>query len=141
MLRLTKLPLAISLFAYGVSLALPAFELFNQPSVRGYEVLALGLFGILSLNFAWYANTFYLLSVIAFLIKNYKFSSIAVLLAFFISLQSLTVHFWWYGGKDVPILHLASGFYAWVTSFVVLAIASIRAWRLTIHSTRPPGSG
>ncbi|WP_131782464.1 hypothetical protein [Legionella gresilensis] len=109
---LKTLCIFLSAIFYIISLCLPAaiipnFETGNLQINYGFELLVFGWFGLISLQLAWLANPFYIVSLISYGSKTSLYLSI---LAFFFALWS-------------PLLivqKLLLGFYFWLGSMIIL---------------------
>ncbi|HEX4302694.1 MAG TPA: hypothetical protein VHZ78_07870 [Rhizomicrobium sp.] len=97
----------------------------------GLDMLERGWLGLLTLNFAWWAN---ILGFAAFVIAVAggapRPATTLALSGFVFGLQSFT-----YDGRPgagdwhtLPVDHLAIGFYVWEGFFLLLALSQWRAW-------------
>jgi hypothetical protein len=101
---------------WGVSLLLPAFRLDNGEVWMGYQVLALGWLGILTLTFAWYANPF-IVSILLWWPRTNAHTRLMLSVAVFV-LSSTTVILDLSGGIPfdngrAAIGRFLVGFYLW----------------------------
>ena len=113
--------LMVTVFFYVLSLFLPAILFHSHDSLPGYHILAWGWWGVLSLNFAWFANPCYLFSMYYYHSKNYKLAGILSLVAVCLALMSLLAKKWWFNeGNSTAIAGLGSGFYIWFVSLLIL---------------------
>ena len=102
----------LSLTSYGLSLYLPAIKaqalsLSNHSNTiyQGGTVLLLGWVTIDSLQFAWFANIFYLLSLFFT-----QYSKAACVIAIFLSLTTFIYY---------PLSQLLIGYYLWILSLMI----------------------
>lgn len=118
------LMLLLSVSLYLLSLLLPAVQLGNHSFARGIDVLQVGIMGALMLQFGWFANPAYLISIIYFLLKKYNASLVASIIASLISIQSLSLLD---GGGSVEyrIGGLGIGYYPWLGSFLTIVASSL----------------
>ena len=93
---------------------------WNTPiatDMKGYEILFFGWAGILELNFAWFANIFFLYALFAFTAKQYKNSFNLSLTAIPFALSAFSFsripHFET-NLYDEIVDHLGSGYYLWL---------------------------
>ncbi|WP_008312030.1 hypothetical protein [Leptolyngbya sp. PCC 6406] len=141
--------LGLSLFLYGIALALPCL-LFNVvptdsigviPSdpndvyaMKGIELTFLGIIGLLFLQIpaiAWFANPLYWLCCITFMIKRYRFSAITGIVAILIGFGGTFSAFWFNlpadsgGVSELALSQFLFGFWLWLVAPSVIALASI----------------
>lgn len=119
---------ASSLVLWCVSLALPGLALYSDNKVLfGLEILLTGWLSPLMLNFAWFANVFYVFGVIKLLSGGVPWASIV-----WAALLSLdTIRFAHYllneGGATTPVYGYGWGAVLWfVAIFMLLAAADLR---------------
>lgn len=114
----------LSFLLFVASLISPAFN----GSVLGAHVLVAGWAGVFSSDFGWFANLFYLFSMIFFFAGK---SHIAFSLVLFSLCLSIQTYFFmpenWQslknGGSTIPIEYLGLGYYFWTLSFVLMIAA------------------
>lgn len=101
---------------------------WNTPVVtdmKGYTILFFGWAGILELNFAWFANIFFLYALFAFMAKQYKNSFNLSLAAIPFALSAFSFsripHFET-NLYDEIVDHLGAGYYLWLFVILVLAV-------------------
>ena len=97
---------------------------------RGWEVAFLGVQALLVGNFGWLANVFYAPSLIAALLAWWRTAATFAAAAVLVGFHSLALI-----GKEVPadegnvnqmvLVHLRAGFYLWMSSMVVMVLASL----------------
>ncbi|MEQ9621606.1 hypothetical protein [Coleofasciculus chthonoplastes] len=148
---LTKLRgfLVLSLFLYGIALALPCL-LFNvvptdsvgvSPSdpndvyaMKGIELTFFGIIGLLFLQIpaiGWFANPLYWLCCITFIMQRYRFSAIAGIAAVLIGFGGTFSAFWFKlpadsgGVSEFALNQLLLGFWLWLAAPGLIALVSI----------------
>lgn len=128
--------LASSLALYATALALPAFHFSNyRPYLTGYSVLGWGWWGVLSFNFAWFANPLLWAAWLAFWRTNNRRALSLSLWALLLSFQSFFAREWWFNeGSGTPIDRLGIGFYLWVAAIVAVITSSLLMRRREIDS-------
>lgn len=140
--------LGVSLFLYGIALALPCL-LFNvvpidsaggSPSdlndvyaMRGIELTFFGIIGLLFLQIpaiGWFANPLYWLCCITFMMQRYGFSAIAGITAILIGFGGTFSAFWFNlpadsgGVSELALNQLLLGFWLWLAAPGLIALAS-----------------
>ncbi len=140
--------LGLSLFLYGIALALPCL-LFNvvptesvgespsNPSdvyaMKGIELTFLGIIGLLFLQIpaiGWLANPIYWLCCVMFMMQRYRFASIAGIAAIFIGFGGTFSAFWFNlpadsgGVSEFALSQLLLGFWLWLAAPGLIALAS-----------------
>ena len=114
-------PIVISLILYAFSLFLPALRFESHPPVKGITALMWGWWGLLSYDFPWLANLAYFVAVIQFSSGKRVGVLKFVLAAIGLGLLSLLVKHWYFSEAEAtPVKSLGSGFYCWMSSFMVL---------------------
>lgn len=110
---------------YVLSLALPALHFeFRQP-LRGYSVLGSGWLGILTFDFAWFANPVYFLSLLFYGSRYYVVSLAGSGISIGLGLLTLVTKEWWFHeGAPSKITALGTAYYVWLASFGVLLLVS-----------------
>ena len=141
--------LGLSLFLYGIALALPCL-LFNVvpidsvgviPSdpndvyaMRGIELTFFGIIGLLFLQIpalGWFANPIYWLCCITFMMQRYQFSTIAGITAILIGFGGTFSAFWFNlpadsgGIAEFSLNQFLLGFWLWLAAPGLIAIVSI----------------
>ena len=141
--------LGLSLFLYGIALALPCL-LFNVvpidsvgviPSdpndvyaMRGIELTFFGIIGLLFLQvpaLGWFANPIYWLCCITFMMQRYQFSTIAGITAILIGFGGTFSAFWFNlpadsgGIAEFSLNQFLLGFWLWLAAPGLIAIVSI----------------
>jgi hypothetical protein len=119
----------VALVMFCVSLALPAIIFSDNDYHRGYAVLIYGILGSLAGDFAWFANPVFIGAYITFCARAFAMSSLFSLVCVVFAATSYTaksalISF----SSPATIKSLASGFYLWMASFVVLLVASVLLW-------------
>ncbi len=121
----------IALILWMASLALPGLVFYDRP-LFGIEILILGWLGPLFLNFAWYANLFFLYACLK-LIGTRKNTSISIIIATLLATDA----FWFRklvldeGGGASDLYGYGFGILAWLVAiFLILIAAGIRAKEL-----------
>jgi hypothetical protein len=132
--------ISLSLFLFLLACATPAM-VFDQETWLGVQVLAFGWEGIFIGQFAWYANLFWLLSLLLAFFRRWILTLAATLLAILIALDTLS-----FFGTKVPLdegfvnmmifqsYHV--GYYLWMASIVVVGIGAMVMWIITRRLTR-----
>ena len=140
--------LGLSLFLYGIALALPCV-LFNvvptdsvgvSPSdpndvyaMRGIELTFFGIIGLLFLQIpaiGWFANPIYWLCCITFMMQRYRFSAIAGLVAILTGFSGTFSAFWFNlpadsgGVAEFALSQLLLGFWLWLAAPGLIALAA-----------------
>lgn len=155
--------LGLSLFLYGLALALPcllfnvvpidaAGEGLSEPnnvySMKGIELTFFGMIGLLFLKIpaiGWLANPIYWLCCITFMMQRYRFSAIAGMVAILIGFGGTFSAFWFNlpadsgGVSELALRQLLLGFWLWLAAPGVIALVSAisllkRSARLTTSS-------
>lgn len=141
--------LGLSLFLYGIALALPCL-LFNvvptdsvggSPSdpnniyaMRGIELTFFGIVGLLFLQIpavGWFANPIYWLCCVTFMMQHYRFSTVAGIAAILIGFGGTFSAFWFNlpadsgGVSKFALSQLLLGFWLWLAAPGLMALASI----------------
>lgn len=141
--------LGVSLFLYGIALALPCL-LFNVvpidsvggiPSnpndvyaMRGIELTFFGIIGLLFLQIpaiGWFANPLYWLCCTTFMMQRYGSSAIAGIAAVLIGFGGTFSAFWFNlpadsgGVSELALNNFLLGFWLWLAAPGIIALASI----------------
>lgn len=141
--------LGLSLFLYGLALALPCL-LFNvvpidsvgaSPSdpnavyaMRGFELTFFGIIGVLFLQIpaiGWFANPIYWLCCIMFMLQRYRFSTIAGIAAVLIGFGGTLSAFWFNlpadsgGVSELALNQFLLGFWLWLAAPSLITLVSI----------------
>ena len=110
------------LVLYLVALFLPAFDLDIRQPVMGYEVLTSGWLGVLSLDFAWYANIALLLFLASLLTKRPYAPTAAAFIGLALAVSMFKASHWGWGQDDydgAEITSFGTGAYLWLGVMVV----------------------
>lgn len=141
--------LGLSLFLYGMALALPCL-LFNVVPIdsvgashsdpndiyamRGIELTFFGIIGLLFLKIpaiGWFANPLYWLSCIMFMLRRCRFSAIAGMAAILIGFGGTFSAFWFNlpadsgGVSELALSQFLLGFWLWLAAPGLIALVSI----------------
>lgn len=141
--------LGLSLFLYGIALALPCL-LFNvvpidsvggNPSdpndmyaMKGIELTFFGIIGLFFLQIpaiGWLANPIYWLCCITFMMQRYRFSAIAGIAAVLIGFGGTFSAFWFNlpadsgGVSEFALNQLLLGFWLWLAAPGLIGLVSI----------------
>ena len=131
--------IVVSGFLYLVACATPAM-VFDKETWRGYEVLLIGWQGVFLGQFAWFANAFWVLSLLLAFFRRWFLTMAATGLTFLIALDSFALI-----GAKIPLdeafvntmifqaYHI--GFYFWLASLAVVGIGALIAWVVTRATT------
>lgn len=112
-----------SLFA--LSLFLPALLFKSHDPLSGAHVLAWGWWGVVTLDFAWFANPAFIFASYAFLKRNFIRARVSAGGALLLGSLSFFTKEWWFNeGGGTPITGLGAAFYIWLMSFAVLFAGS-----------------
>ena len=130
--------LATSIAAYVASLRLPALIFQQHESLYGIEVLLWGWWGVLVLEFAWFANPAYLLAIAGCMGESPKLTKLASTVGLMLGLTSFHAKEWWFDeGSGTLIIGLGPGFYVWMLSLCILLVG---AFFTSPSRRRAPGS-
>jgi hypothetical protein len=118
---------------FALSLALPALREvgLGVNDERGYMVLATGWAGLLFLQFAWFANGFWVAGMVYLHQRRWKAAASAAGLAVLIGAESFLLYSTGFisdSGNKIPV-RLLVGFWVWWGSLWVLAAGAILLWR------------
>ncbi len=135
-LRNVLATLACALYVYA--LLQPALLFEQHDALQGFEVLMLGWLGVLSADFAWFANPMFALSLVFLLLGHPRKSAATSAVGFAIGLLAVFAKEWWFNeGSGTPIKGLGSAYYVWMASFVVLLLAGIIAPKPATQGRQP----
>ncbi|MEM9280210.1 MAG: hypothetical protein AAGA96_00145 [Verrucomicrobiota bacterium] len=128
----------LSAGCYLTSLTLPGLLFDSHNPIRGWQLLLMGWWGLLTFDFPWFANIFFFLSLIfAAFGKNIAALTLALVC---LPLSSLTffVEEWYFNeGSGTPVTGIGPAFYAWFASFALWGLA---VWfRMKAASGAGPG--
>jgi hypothetical protein len=127
--------IVVSMFLYLIACIAPAM-VFDKETWQGYEVLLIGWQGAFLGQFAWFANMFWVLSLLLVLFRRWFLTIAATGLSFFIALDSLS-----FIGTKVPLdeafvntmifqsYHV--GFYFWLASLIAVGVGAMVMWIIT----------
>lgn len=129
-----------SVLLFLVACVTPAM-VFDRETWPGAQVLALGWQGIFLGQFAWFANPFWLLSLLLVFFRRWILTLGATLLAILIALDALS-----FLGTKVPLdeafvntmifqsYHV--GFYFWVASITAVGLGAAVMWVVTLRTAK-----
>lgn len=133
--------IASSLFLYVIACILPAMVLENKDSWRGIEVLVLGWQGVFLGQFAWFANPFWMLSLLLAFFRRWILTSIVGAIALLIAFDAFS-----FVGAKIPLdeafvnttvfLRYDFGFYFWLGSLGTVMLGALAAWGVTAFVKR-----
>jgi len=152
--------LGLSLFLYGIALALPCL-LFNvvpidsvgvSPSdpndvyaMKGIELTFFGMIGLLFLQIpaiGWFANPIYWLCCITFMMQRYRFSAIAGIAAVLIGFGGTFSAFWFNlpadsgGVSELALNQFLLGFWLWLAApGLIVLVSSVRLFQAPAQLT------
>ena len=111
-----------ALFLYGLSLYYPALTLpwAYFKNATGLTLLTWGWYGVLSLNFSWFANIAFLVGTQLFFLKKYKHAIWFSLISLFLGSTTFMLDSVHNNSK----MQLYLGFYLWLGSFACLGAIS-----------------
>lgn len=130
----------VSLFLFLLACFTPAM-VFDKETWPGVQVLALGWQGVLLGQFAWFANPFWLLSLLLAFLRRWLLTLAATLVAALVALDALS-----FLGTTVPLdegfvntmvfksYHV--GFYFWMASIAVVGLGAMVMWIITRRIAR-----
>jgi hypothetical protein len=133
----------VSLFFFFLACATPAM-VFDKETWPGIQVLALGWEGTFLGQFAWFANAFWLLSLLLVFLRRWLLTLAVTMIAVLVSLDALA-----FPGTTVPLdeggvntmvfqsYHV--GFYFWMASLGAVGIGSVVMWIITSRISRTGG--
>lgn len=117
--------LACSGAAFVCALFLPALLFKQHKAALGIDVFLSGWLGVVTLNFAWYANPAYALALRQFSAMQYAHARLACAIALALGMLSFFAREWWFNeGSGTPIAGLGIAFYFWMSSFGLLLVGS-----------------
>ncbi len=130
--------IVVSLFLYAIACITPAM-VFDKDTWLGIQVLALGWQGLFLGQLAWFANAFWLLSLLLAFFRRWFLTLGATAITIFIALDALS-----FVGTQVPLdeanvnhmlFHSYSiGYYFWMASLVTVGIGAIMMWLVTLKT-------
>jgi hypothetical protein len=140
--RLVRLAVvALALAAYVAACTAPAlrFELLDRASespqiMKGFEAALLGWQAMFVGNFGWLANPLLLLSLLFVLMHRWGLAAVSAALGLLLALQSLMLLGERIIADEGGVTHMVlsrvhAGFYLWLMSIVIVAVASTWCWR------------
>ena len=117
------LGLFLSLGLYLYSLTLPALHFGYHEPLYGVSVLAEGWLGVISLEFAWFANPAFWFAVFLYVRRKFVRSLAASGVAIVLCLLALGTKEWWFNeGVPSAVTDLGVGYYVWMTGIAVLLL-------------------
>jgi hypothetical protein len=120
-----RILLTAAAVAYVASLFLPGI-LTSSQALHGIYILWNGWMGPLVGEFAWYANPLFLLAAWLILRDRVNPARICAFLSLALGLTSFFAKEWWFNeGSGTPIQSLDLGFYVWLLSLTLMAMASL----------------
>lgn len=115
--------LTCSILLYFISLFLPALLFAHHEPLFGGYVLAWGWWGVLTFDFAWFANLTYALALISYKDNNKWLSKQVCNITIVLGLTSYFTKEWWFTeATGAPIKGLGIGYYVWMLSFSMLLL-------------------
>lgn len=132
--RYLKIATALSLALYLYSLVMPAFIFEYIPTMKGFEVLILGCFGILMLDPRWFANIAYAFCMIA--IWRQRKCAIVSIIGLLLTSGSfiLPIYHFPTEAAGVPVKRLGVGAFTWGLSLIIVFVSN-----LVVKETRAKG--
>lgn len=109
----------LALIVYLASLVLPGLHLVDGDLVEGWRLLLVGWYGILVLQFPWFANPLFLVGLFLLHRGRRLAAGIFGCMAFGVGLLSHLSRVW--VKNHTAIESLGSGFSVWMVAFFVLA--------------------
>lgn len=111
---------------YMLALALPAVQGSGFPSLSGIEVLRQGASAWRSGVLAWFANPMFGFALVLAWIGGYRAALGAALFGLLLGLSSfVAAPIAERAGRTVPEFSYATGFYVWLTAFLILAAGAL----------------
>jgi len=111
---------------YLISLSQPAMTFEHREPISGLYVLCWGWWGILTFNFAWFANPSFVAGSVALLRGKSQLAALCGVVAVALSFHSLAAKEWWFNeGSGTRITGLGIAFKLWVISLGSLLVAAI----------------
>ncbi len=130
---------AIAWAPYLVSLALPCIHVRDHAPVYGFGALYGGVFGVLLLNFAWFANPLFWFATQAVLKSKPGRAAILSAGALLLSMQSFLLEEVWFNeARGTPVERLGIGFVVWAASFAVLLAGALLLFARRCRSSPSP---
>jgi len=131
-------PLCISLALYTLACLSPAlvFSSVNgQQVMPGFWVLAIGWLGPLYDQFAWFANPFLFLGMLALLFRKWIAAIVLVVVSLAIAADILLLFSQQVpadegGVNQLTLQYLDFGFYFWIASILVVGVAALVLWTI-----------
>ena len=113
----------LSLFTFVSCFFYPAFNPDSNVPVESMKLFLLGWIGPLHGHFSWYANLFYIISLLIFEKTNIaiSFSALALLL----SLSFLSTEDMFNGSGVTTIEGYGAGYYLWISAILILFIGQV----------------
>ena len=134
--RVRLLLFVSSIILFGYSLSLPALLFAHHRPLSGLTILAWGWWGILTLQYAWFANPTYAFALFWYGRQERLNTAFLSGLALLLGAAALGTKEWWFNeGGGTAIAGLGSGFVVWMSSFVCLLAAGV----IPATPRTPPG--
>jgi hypothetical protein len=119
------LVIGCSLAVFFASLFFPALLFADHEPQSGATLLAWGWWGLLTFDFAWFANPAYLAAMLALALRFHRAARILSAIAVALACLSFTTTEWWFNeGNATPVLGLGPAFYLWLLSLGILLVGS-----------------
>jgi hypothetical protein len=132
-------PVLISLLLFVIACALPALEFKNSDKpndvMLGLRALAVGWSGIFAAIIAWYANPFWLASLVLAYLRRPVLATVLGIIAVTLAATTISIV-----GRELPgdegnvtkttVIRLLPGFYVWIASIGILPLTAF--WRARI---------
>ena len=114
--------------------------MFDKDTWPGIQVLLLGWQGVFLGQFAWFANAFWLLSLLLVFLRRWLLAVGSTFLALLVALDALS-----FVGTTVPLdeafvntmlfQSYSIGYYAWMASLGIVGLGSVVMWFIARRST------
>ncbi len=119
--------MSVGLFFF--SLATPVFYVQDFSSESGLRILFWGWMGVFVGVFGWFANVFYALAILLFLLGKKKFAFVISILGALVAFDSFRLRYMYYGDASgtpfqsaYDITGYGVGFYFWMIAMLLLPI-------------------
>jgi len=134
--KLDQYRLSGAFVLYAISLALPGLHLVDGNIVEGWRLLLTAWYGFLVLEFAWLANPLFLFGILQGYRNRPLSAGVCGVLACLVGLLSYSSEIWI--ANHTRISGLGTGFYVWMTAFVLLASCLLPTLLSTRGQQDPP---